>query len=68
MDSMDNEAKQKKIIVLQVMGLKHLGRVGTHIFFSFFLEKYDFMHFERHKIIFFPEKLLKILGFTSKFW
>ena len=51
------------------MGLKILGRAGTH----FFLEKYHFMHFERHlpfkihDIIFFPENLKKNLGFTSRF-
>ena len=66
----------KKISVFRVTGLKILGRImiGTHIFFLiiFFLEKYDFMHFERHmpykmhKIIFFPENLKTILGFTSK--
>ena len=40
----------KKISVFRVTGLKSLGRVGTHIFFYyfFFLEKYFFMHFERH--------------------
>ena len=36
----------KKISVFRVMGLKILGRVGTHIFFSG--KKYNFMHFERH--------------------
>ena len=35
----------KKLSVFQVTGLKILGRVGTHIFF---LEKYNFMHFERY--------------------
>ena len=34
-------------------------------------QNYNFMYFERHfkmhKIIFFPENLKKILGFTSKF-
>ena len=57
----------KKICVFRVTGLKILGRV-THIFdlTNFFLDKkYNFMHFERHKIIyFFPEKPEKILGFT----
>ena len=33
------------ISVFQVIGLKILGRVGTH---NFFREKFDFMHFERH--------------------
>ena len=35
----------KKISVFRVMGLKILGRVGTHIFSR---KKYMFMHFERH--------------------
>ena len=41
--------KIKKISVFRVMGLKILGRVGTHSFFIFFFfwKKYDFMHFER---------------------
>ena len=60
----------KQIIsVFRVTGLKILGRVGTKKIFS---EKiYNFMHFERpfkmHKIIFFPENLTKIQGFTSTF-
>ena len=33
----------KQISVSRVMGLKILGRVGTHIFFD-----WNFMHFERH--------------------
>ena len=59
----------KKINVFRVTGLKILGRVGTHIFFIIFFsgKKNDFMHFKMHKVIFFPEKLKKILGFTSKF-
>ena len=31
-----------------VMGLKILGRVGTHIIFNDLGKKYNFMHFERH--------------------
>ena len=41
----------KKISVFRVTGLNSLGRVGTHIFFNYFLysgKKYNFMHFERH--------------------
>ena len=42
----------KKISVFRVTGPKILGRVGAHIFFNyggfFFLEKNNFMHFERH--------------------
>ena len=68
----------KKISVFQFTGLKVLGRVGTHIFFSIFSSGKNinnFIHFERHfispfkmhKIIFFPENLKKILGFTCKF-
>ena len=38
----------KKISVLRVTGLKILGRVGTHFFYYFFLEKYNFMHCKRH--------------------
>ena len=34
-----------KISVFRVTGPKILGKVGTHVFF---LEKYNFMHFERH--------------------
>ena len=37
-----------KISVFQITSLKILGRVGTHIFFFFFMEKCNFMHFERH--------------------
>ena len=42
------------------MGLKILGRVGTQFFFYFFFfwkKIYDFMHFEMHKMIFFPVNL-----------
>ena len=48
-----------------VTGLKILGKVGTHTFLSG--KKYNFMHFERNKIISFQENLKKNLGFTSKF-
>ena len=65
----------KKIGVFRGMDLRILGRVGHFLLIFFFSEKklYNFMHFERnlpfkmHKIIFFPENLKKILGFTSKF-
>ena len=65
-----------KINVFRVTGLKILGRVGIHIFFSNYLlswKKYNFIHFERHfafqnaKIIYFPENLKKIIGLASKF-
>ena len=37
-----------KIKCVSVMDLKFLGRVGTHLFpFFLFLEKNNFMHFER---------------------
>ena len=58
------------------MGLKILGREGTPIFliFSFFLKKNiiswilkSISPFKMHKMIFFPENLKKILGFTTKF-
>ena len=50
-------------------------REGRHTFFLifFFWKKYKFMHlkgempFKMHKIIFFPRKPEKSLGFTSKF-
>ena len=57
--------RNKKISVFLVKGLKILGRVGTHRFFSGI--KSNFMHFERqnafqmHKIIFFTENLKKSL-------
>ena len=35
----------KEISVFRVTGMKRLGRVGTHIFFSGKI--YNFMHFER---------------------
>ena len=45
--TMDTGVRPNKTISLfWVMGLKILGREDTHIFFL--LEKYDFMHFERH--------------------
>ena len=59
-----------------VMGLKNLRRVGTHIYFLiiFFSGKNIILcilkgisPFKMHKIIFFPENLKKILGFTCKF-
>ena len=36
--------------VFRVIGLKNLGRVGTHIFLIVFFsgKKYNFMHFKRH--------------------
>ena len=49
--------RPNKISVFPVLGLKILGWVGTHIFFT--RKKYNFMHFEvpfkMHKIIFFPK-------------
>ena len=64
---------QIKISVFRLMGLKILGRIGTHnIFFSG--KKYiilcifkGILPFKMNKIIYFPEKPEKILGFTSKF-
>ena len=50
---------KKKISVFQVTGLK--SRVGTHFFNLFRISP-----FKMRKIIFFPENLQKILGFTSK--
>ena len=54
---------------------ENFSRVDTHIFIdnSFFLEKHNFMDFERHrlskciKLYFFSRTPEKILGFTSKF-
>ena len=60
----------KKISVFQVTGLKILGRVGTHIFFSgkiILCILKGILPFKMHKIIYVPENLEKILGFTSKF-
>ena len=66
----------KKISVFLVMGLKILGRVGTHIFVNYFLLEKNIiscilkgeMPFKMHKIIyFFPENLKKVLGFTIKY-
>ena len=57
----DLKLGQIKKLVFRVTGLKILGRVGTHTFFSLFLP------FKMHTIIFFPENLKKILGFISKF-
>ena len=53
--------------MFRVIGLKILGRVGSHNFFDyFFLEKNIIlcilkgeMPFKMHKIIFFPENLKK---------
>ena len=59
----------KKISVFRVKG-------QTHFLFNyfFFLEKNIILYilkgispFKMHKILFFPENLKKILGFTSKF-
>ena len=50
-------------------GFENLKRVGIHILkkiLIFFLKIYNFMHFGRHKIIFFRENLKKIVGFISK--
>ena len=59
----------KKISVFLATGLKILGRVGTHIFFHYFLfsrKKYIIvsilkgeMPLKMHKIIFFPENMKK---------
>ena len=56
--------------MFRVTGLNILGRVGTHIFFKYFLFcniKYNFKAFRLSKCIrlcgfFFPENLKKILG------
>ena len=56
------------------MGLKILGRVGTHIFFHFFFLETNIIlcilkstvPFKMHTIIFFSRKPEKSLGFTSK--
>ena len=54
----------KKVKVFRVMGLKSLGRVGTHI--KTFLGKYiilcilkGILPLKMHKITFFPENLKK---------
>ena len=50
---------------IAVMGLKILGRVGTHFFNVFFP---GISPIKMHVIIYFPENLkTKNLGFTSKF-
>ena len=56
----------KKISVFRVMGLKILGRIGTHIFKKKFWKKNtilcilkDISPFKMHRIIFFPENLKK---------
>ena len=55
-----------KISVFRVTGLKILGRVGTHIFFSYFF--LDFFlcisPLKMYKILFFLKNLEKNLGFT----
>ena len=61
--------RNKKLsILITYSGLKILGRVGTHIVFNYFLRilKGNLL-FKMHKIIYFPENLKKILGFTSKY-
>ena len=71
---MSGQIKKTQTSVFWVTGQKILGRVGTHFFFRFFfLEKNiilcilkDEKPFKMHKIIFFPETLKQILGFTSK--
>ena len=55
----------KKISVFLVTGLKILGRVGKHIFFSgkiILCIMKGISHFKMHKIIYLPENLEKILG------
>ena len=49
------------ISVFWGIGLKSLGRVGIHVFFSVFFF-YNFMHFERH----FPFKMHTIIFFSRK--
>ena len=45
---LNNEFGKIKNKCVSVTGLNFLGRIGTHIFFIYFvLEKYNFMHFER---------------------
>ena len=64
------------ISLFRVIGLKFLGRVGTHIFFLIFFFSgkntilcilKGILPFKIRKIIFFPENLKQILRFTSKF-
>ena len=59
----------KKISVFRITGLKIVGRVVTYIFLIIFQKKKRniLCILKMHKIIFFPENLKKILGFTSKF-
>ena len=48
------------------MGLKILGRVDT-LYFSGKNINLCILPFKMHKIIYIPEKMKKIQGFTSKF-
>ena len=48
-----NWAKMKKVSVFPVRGLKILGRVGTHFFHYYFLNRNAF---QNAKIIFFVKK------------
>ena len=77
LDLIDNNQKalgQIKNMCVSGNISKILGGVGTPIFFNhFFLEKNiilcilkGMLPFKMHKIIYFPENLLKNLGFTSK--
>ena len=54
----------------EIFKVRYAHILFFHFFFIFFFEKKN-MHFERpfkmHKILFFPENLKKIIGFTSKF-
>ena len=54
----------KKISVFRVTGLNIFGRVGTYYLIYLFLTE---MLYKMHMIVYFPENLKKILGFTSKF-
>ena len=63
----------KNVSLFRVMGLKILGRVGTHIFFILFCRKNiilcilkGILPFKMHKNIFFSDNMKKILGFTSE--
>ena len=65
-----------KISLFRVTDLKVFGMVGTHFLLSiFFFEKKKnnnknilkcISNFKLHKIIFFPEEIIIILGFTNK--
>ena len=54
-----NVGQIKCFSVFRVAGLKTLSREGK-LFFNYFIfrKKYTFMHFERHKIIYFFQKNL----------